>query len=220
MEVAHDLGYKTKYRMESALLGPEYDNDYIEKVLKGFKLSYERQDDIAGAAAKLLAQNKIVGWFQGRVEFGPRALGSRSILMSPKKRENTDIINAEVKFREAYRPFCPSMLYEAMDEYLEGAYESPFMILSFKVPEDKVKEIPAVVHVDGTCRPQTVKKDVNPIYWKLIKEFESETGTPVILNTSYNVKGLPIVCTPQQALADFFACGLDYLAIGNFLVKK
>ena len=168
----------------------------------------------------MLAKNKIVGWFQGRMEIGPRALGGRSILMSPAKAENKDKINLEVKFREPYRPFCPSMLATAAEEYLVNPYPSPFMILSFDVQEGKQKEIPAVVHVDGTCRPQTVEKAVNPRYWKLISSFEKESGIPVLLNTSMNIKGEPMVCSPKEALNTFFSTGIDYLAIGNFLVSK
>jgi carbamoyltransferase len=215
-----ELGYKPDYVMRHAYLGPEYTNDDIKKVLDIAKLTYEYHDDISGIAADLIAKGKIVGWFQGRMEWGPRALGNRSILADPRNPKMKDIINHYVKFREEFRPFCPSLLKKAAPEYLENPYDSPFMILTFRVPQDKIKEIPAVVHVDGTVRPQTVEKDVNPVFYKLIKDFEGETSIPVVLNTSFNIAGEPIVCKPEDAIRTFYACGLDYLAIRNYLVKK
>jgi carbamoyltransferase len=154
------------------------------------------------------------------MEAGPRALGNRSILADPRDSEIKDKLNYLVKHREPFRPFCPSMLDKAKKEYLENAYESPFMILSFKVPEEKRKEIPGVVHVDGTVRPQTVTKEANPKYYKLISEFEKLTGVPVVLNTSFNDKGQPIVENPGQAVKMFFGTGMDALIIENFLIKK
>jgi carbamoyltransferase len=154
------------------------------------------------------------------MEAGPRALGNRSILADPRDPEIKDKLNYLVKHREPFRPFCPSLLDKAKKEYLENAYESPFMILSFKVPEEKRKEIPGVVHVDGTVRPQTVTKEANPRYYKLISEFEKLTGVPVVLNTSFNIKGEPMVCKPEQAIADFYSTGMDALIINDFLVAK
>jgi carbamoyltransferase len=217
--LAHEEGFKFK-KLEHVYFGPEYSNEEVEKVLKTANLKYEEISDPSGTAAELLAQGKIVGWFQGRMEAGPRALGNRSILADPRDPGIKDKLNYLVKHREPFRPFCPSLLDKAKKEYLENAYESPFMILSFKVPEEKRKEIPGVVHVDGTVRPQTVTKEANPRYYKLISEFEKLTGVPVVLNTSFNIKGEPIVCKPEQAIADFYSTGMDALIINDFLIAK
>ncbi|MGQ0796767.1 MAG: carbamoyltransferase family protein [Methanobacteriota archaeon] len=220
LAVAKDLGDSVRREMRDAYLGPAYDDETIAAALDARKIPYEEVADIEDEVADLLACDKIVGWFQGRMEFGPRALGARSILMSPTRAENKDIINAQVKFREAYRPFCPSLLAEAADEYLVDARPSPFMILSFVVRPEKRREIPAVTHVDGTCRPQTVERDVNPRYWKVIRRFESRSSVPVVLNTSLNVRGKPIACSPADALAAYFTGGIDHMAMGNLLLSK
>lgn len=200
--------------------GPQFSNAEIEAILEGRGLKYEHCKDISKRCAELLAEGKIIGWFQGRMESGPRALGNRSILMSPEKAENKDIINARVKFREAFRPFCPSIIEESRCEYLNGSREEPFMITSFDANTAKRDKIPAVVHVDGTVRPQTVREEVNPKYYDLIKRFGDITGIPVILNTSFNIRGDPIVCSPRDAIKCFYDTGLDYLAIGDFLLSK
>lgn len=214
------MGYKVKFKMEHAYYGPEFSDEYVENWLRISKLRYESLGDISGTVGELVSKGKIVGWFQGRMEFGPRALGNRSILADPRDPGMKDRINEYVKFREEFRPFCPSLLDEAKEEYLQNAHDSPFMILTFDVPREKQKEIPAVVHVDGTARPQTVKKEINPKFYRLIKAFEEVTSVPVVLNTSFNVAGEPIVCRPEEALRTFSSCGLDYLAIGNFLIEK
>lgn len=203
--------------------GPEYSDSEIEKILKIRNLTYEKYDSktkLVKNTAKLLSKGKIIGWFQGKMEAGPRALGNRSILMDPGKAENKDIINSRVKYREAFRPFCPSMTPEAAKKYLVKPTSSEFMIISFDVPKDKIKDIPAVVHVDGTARPQVVTKSINPLYYDLINEFGKLTGVPVLLNTSFNIKGQPIIMTPADAVKCFYDTGLDYLAIGNFLLTK
>ncbi|MEM7819474.1 MAG: carbamoyltransferase [Candidatus Aenigmatarchaeota archaeon] len=215
-----ELGYKPNEKMEHVYYGPEFTNEEIENALKLSKVKYEFYDDISGICAELIAKGNIVGWFQGRMEWGPRALGNRSILADPRNPKMKDLINQYVKFREEFRPFCPSMLASAAKEYLEGAYPSPFMILTFKVPEEKRREIPAVVHVDGTVRPQTVEKHINERFYNLIKSFEELTSVPVVLNTSFNIAGEPIVCRPIEAIRTFYSCGMDYLAIGNYLIKK
>jgi carbamoyltransferase len=183
-------------------------------------LTYEKTDNPSEVAAKFLAEGKIVGWFQGRMESGPRALGNRSILMNADKPENKDIINAKVKFREPFRPFCPSLLYEKKDEYLKNSREEPFMITSFNVTDNKKDRIPAVVHVDNTLRPQTVRKEINPIYWELIKAFGNITGEYLLLNTSFNIKGQPIVNSPLDAIRCFFGTGMDVLIMGNYAIIK
>ena len=154
------------------------------------------------------------------MESGPRALGNRSILTSANNSENKDIINARVKFREPFRPFCPSILYERKDDYLKNNREEPFMITSFDVTDAKKDKVPAVVHRDGTLRPQTVKKEVNPRYWNLIDHFGNLTGEYLLLNTSFNVMGEPIVCNPREAIRCFYDSGIDLLVLGNYILKK
>ena len=206
--------------LSDVYFGPEYTNDEIRVLLEARGLAYEYVDDPSGAAAVYLSEDKVVGWFQGRMESGPRALGNRSILMSPLKEENKDIINRCVKYREAFRPFCPSMLYEKSQEYLINSRDERFMVTSFTVKEDKRDKIPAVVHVDGTARPQMVKEEINPRYYNLIKKFGEITGEYVVLNTSFNVKGEPVVCHPREAIKCFFDTGLDVLFMGNYKICK
>lgn len=200
--------------------GPKYDNDRIKSSLEGYKLEYQTPDDICRRTAELLADGNLVGWFQGRMEFGARALGNRSILADPRTEESLNRVNKNVKNREPWRPFAPSLKYEARDEYLVGGDESPYMILLDTVQTEKRDQIPAVTHVDGTTRPQTVRKQDNKKYYRLIEEFESITGVPVLLNTSFNVSGEPIVESPAQAIQDFYSTGLDALAIGDHLLQK
>ncbi len=200
--------------------GPAYSDDQIAKVLAERKLEASFETDIAATVAGLLAEDKIVGWFQGRMEAGPRALGGRSILMSPMRAENKDIINARVKFREAFRPFCPSILAEDAPSYLERYRPEAFMITSFDVAADKKHQLPAVVHADGTLRPQCVEAAVNPLYWRLISEFKRLTGVPALLNTSLNIKGEPMICSPREAIRCFFDSGMDHLALGSYLLGK
>lgn len=207
-------------KLEHLYAGPEFGNDDIERCLKTRRIAYTRPENIFETTARLLADNRIVGWFQGRMEAGPRALGNRSILMSPLLAENKDTINASVKYREAFRPFCPSLLEERQGDYLVNPRNEPYMITAFDVTEDKKDKIPAVVHVDGSLRPQTVRRDLNPRYHALIKAFGDVTGEYILLNTSFNVMGEPIVCTPSQAVKCFFDSGLDHLVLGDFLISK
>jgi len=206
--------------MRHAYLGAEWCEGEIEKALRTYKLRYTRLNDPAHTAAELLAEGKILSWFQGRMEFGPRALGSRSILSDPRDPEMNAKVNNAVKFREWWRPFAPSMLKEAAAEYLESATDSPFMILTAPVKPEKRGVIPAVTHVDGSARPQTVEQEINPLYWRLIREFGDRTGVPVIMNTSFNLRGEPIVNSPTDAVRTFFSSGMDALVIGPFLVEK
>ena len=201
-------------------LGPSFTNEEIEKVLKVYKLPYAREKNVSRRAAELLAQNRLIGWFQGRMEFGPRALGMRSILADPRFAENRDRVNDAVKFRENWRPFAPSVLVERGAEYFDDFYPSPYMILTFWANKQKAHEIPAVVHVDGSARVQSVEHSVNPLYYDLIEEFGRLTGVPVVLNTSFNLKGDPIVCTPKDAVQTFYTSGLDDLVVGDFVVSK
>ena len=206
--------------LDNVYWGPEYDDAAIETILRERGLNYERVEDPAEAAAQYLVHNLALGWFQGRMETGPRALGGRSILMSPLKAENKDLINAKVKYREAFRPFCPSILYERAGDYLIKPRDELFMISSFEARPEKHAAVSAVVHVDGTLRPQLVKKEVNPLYHRLIRRFGELSGEYAVLNTSFNVKGEPIVCTPRQAVKCFFDTGLDVLIMGHYVVKK
>lgn len=200
--------------------GPEYSANEIEEILKARHLTYKRVDNIEEYTAKHLANNKIVAWFQGRMESGPRALGNRSILMSSNRPENKDVINARVKFREAFRPFCPSLLWEKRDEYLQNARDEFFMITSFTAQKDKWDKVPAVVHADKTLRPQTVNQKFNPRFWNLINEFGKQTGEYLLLNTSFNIMGEPIVCNPREAIRCLYDTGLDVLVMDNFVLEK
>ncbi|HLZ70243.1 MAG TPA: carbamoyltransferase [Dehalococcoidia bacterium] len=206
--------------MEDAYFGPEYGEQEIEAALRAYKLPWRRVCDVTRVTARLLCQGQIVGWFQGRVEFGPRALGNRSILADPRRAEMKDRVNESVKFREGWRPFAPSCLEERMAEYFTPAHPSPFMILTFDVRPDKRDVIPAVTHADGSARVQTVGREVNPRYWELIAEFDRLSGVPVLLNTSFNLRGEPIVCSPKDAIRTFYSSGLDFLVLGDFVVTK
>jgi carbamoyltransferase len=201
-------------------LGLEFSNEEIEQVLKVYKLPYQREANVAGRAAELLAQNRLIGWFQGRMEFGPRALGCRSILADPRFVENRDRVNDAVKFRENWRPFAPSVLIEKASRYFQDFRPSPYMILSFWADKMHAHEIPAVIHVDGSCRVQSVMREANPRYYALLEEFEKLTNVPVVMNTSFNLKGDPIVCSPKDAIQTFYTSGLDDLVIGDFVVSK
>jgi carbamoyltransferase len=208
------------HKMRHAYLGAENSDEDIESALTTYKLRATRVADPAAAAAEMLANGKILGWVQGRMEFGPRALGARSILADPRDPEMNAKVNNAVKFREWWRPFAPSMLAEVAGEYIESATDSPFMILTAQVKPEKRSVIPSVTHVDGSARPQTVERDVNPLYWRLIREFGNRTGVPVVMNTSFNLRGEPIVSTPTDAVRTFFSSGMDALVIGNFVVEK
>lgn len=211
---------KKHSKLEKLYYGPDFTNEEIKKILDERGLLYQYADNSYEIAAKYLTKNYVIGWFQGRMETGPRALGNRSILMSPLKSENKDIINEKVKYRETFRPFTPSMLYEKMEDYLINPREELFMTTSFDVKEEKKKCIPAVVHVDGTARPQMVKKETNSVYYNLIKKFGELTGEYVILNTSFNVKGEPIICNPREAIKCFYDTGIDILVLGNYIIEK
>lgn len=208
-------------RMSDAYLGPRFTSENCKEIINTYGLSFVElsNDELCVRVAKILSDGKLVFWFQGRMEWGPRALGNRSLLADPRKKGMKDVINLKVKQREAFRPFAPSILEERSSEYFYNGISSPFMLLALKVREEKAKEIPAVVHVDGTARPQTVNREANPLYWKLIKEFESITGVPVILNTSFNVQE-PIVCSPEDAIKCFLKTDVDYLVLNNLLVVR
>ncbi len=207
-------------RLRQLYVGPESSDDEIEKTLCTYKIRATRLQDPAETAAEMLAEGRILGWFQGRMEFGPRALGARSILADPRDPEMNAKVNNAVKFRESWRPFAPALLVEVAPEYMESAYDSPFMIFTSVVRPEKRNVIPSVTHVDGTARPQTVERDVSPLYYRMIQAFGERTGVPVVMNTSFNLRGEPIVCTPTEAIRTFFSSGMDALVMGSFLVEK
>ncbi len=208
------------YHLDHLYLGPEYNDKEIEDVLKLRYLKYRVIDNPSKYAAQKLAEDKIVAWFQGRMESGPRALGNRSILMSANKAENKDTINARVKFREAFRPFCPSILWEKKEDYLMNCRDEFFMITSFTCKPEKRSNVPAVVHADHTLRPQTIKKEQNEKFWNLINEFGEITGEYLILNTSMNIMGEPVINHPREAIRCFYDNGLDVLIMNNFVLEK
>jgi carbamoyltransferase len=216
----HELGNKRNFVMNHASWGPGYDDGEMRALLEESKLSYTTCDNPAVTAARMIAEGKIVGWFQGRLEWGPRALGNRSILADPRRANMTDVVNRYVKHREDFRPFAPSVLHEYGDEYFVNYHDSPFMLEVFPVKPIAREKIPAVVHVDNTSRVQTVSRDRNPLYWELIEEFRKITDVPVVLNTSFNVRGEPIVNTPREALRCFYATGMDALVVGNYVIDK
>jgi carbamoyltransferase len=210
-----------EYIMEHAYLGPGFSNGECKAALESFGLDYRELTDqaLCQQMAKALADGKLVCWFQGRMEWGPRALGNRSLLADPRRKEMRDLINRKVKQREPFRPFAPSLLEERSGEYLVDAVPSPFMLLAFDVRPAMRRVIPAVTHVDGTTRPQTVSRETNPLFWRLIKEFEALTRIPVLLNTSFNVQE-PVVCTPRDAIDCFLRTTVDHLVLNNLLVER
>ncbi|HEU5226206.1 MAG TPA: carbamoyltransferase C-terminal domain-containing protein [Ktedonobacteraceae bacterium] len=207
------------YHMEHAFLGPSYSDDEIEQFLRWSKLPYRRLENVAQEAADLLAEDKVIGWFQHRMEFGPRALGARSILASPLHASMQSKLN-EIKDREDFRPVAPVVLEEEAPKWFANAGQSPFMLFVYDVLPDKADQIPAVRHVDGTARIQTINREQHPLYYDLLKAFQQRTGVPVLVNTSFNTRGEPIVCTPRDAVECFWTSPLDALVIGSFLLEK
>jgi carbamoyltransferase len=207
------------WHMEHAFLGPDYTPAEIEEFLKRGKLNYTRPADFAGEVARLLAEDKIVGWFQGRMEFGPRALGGRSILASPLGADMQQRLN-EIKDREDFRPVAPVVLEEEAASWFKDARVSPFMLFVHEVAPQNAARIPAVRHVDGTARIQTIRRAQNPLYYDLIRAFGQRTGVPVLVNTSFNTRSEPIVCTPRDAVECFWTSPIDVLAIGPFVLRK
>ncbi|WP_141735550.1 carbamoyltransferase family protein [Oligoflexus tunisiensis] len=210
---------KRSYRMDHVYLGPAFDDEAIEEQLKRSKLSYRKSEHLAQDVADLLIADNIVGWFQGRMEFGPRALGSRSILASPLRAEMQARLN-DIKDREDFRPVAPVVLEEEASAWFLNVHVSPFMLFVHDVRPEKAPLIPAVCHIDGTARVQTVNTQQNALYYELIQAFGQKTGVPVLINTSFNTKGQPIVCTPADAVACFYTSPLDVLVMGSFIVTK
>ena len=228
--------------MQGSYLGPIYDQDTIEKELSDCSAIFDivNEDEMIEQTAQALADGKAIGWFQGRMEFGPRALGSRSILGDPRSEKMQKTLNLKVKYRESFRPFAPSVLREDVSEWFEADYDSPYMLLVDDVKKDKCIEmtkeekslfginklnikrssIPAVTHVDYSARIQTVHKKTNPKYHALISKFKEKTGCSVLVNTSFNVRGEPIVCSPKDAFKCFMGTELDLLVVGNCIHRK
>jgi len=228
--------------MRGSFLGPAYGNDEIEALLQRVRAPYERLDEtmLLCRVAGELASEKVVGWFQGPMEFGPRALGGRSILGDPRSPKMQSVMNLKIKYRESFRPFAPSVLRERVADYFEMDVDSPYMLLVAGVRQDRRVEmsadqkalwgidllnvprsdIPAVTHVDYSARIQTVHADANPRYYKLLQEFERKTGCPVLVNTSFNVRGEPIVCSPEDAYRCFMRTEMDVLVLENCLLYK
>lgn len=232
---------EAKDLQKSSLLGPSFSDEEIEKYLKDNKVSYEKlsNDSIPKKISSILADQKVVGWFEGRMEFGPRALGARSILGDPRSTQMQSIMNLKIKFRESFRPFAPTILFEKAREYFGLNCESPYMLMVSPVEEDKrdagssantakgfeklkIKRslIPAVTHVDYSARVQTVKREDNQLYYDMINQFYKDHGCPLVINTSFNVRGEPIVCTPADAYRCFMRTNMDYLIMGSFLIDK
>jgi carbamoyltransferase len=207
------------YVMKHAFLGPAYEDAEVEQFLNWSKVPSRKLHNVAEETADLLVQDKIIGWFQGRMEFGPRALGARSILASPLHADMQNRLNA-LKDREDFRPVAPVVLEEEAGNWFAGADVSPFMLFVDQVQPEKANRIPAVRHVDGTARIQTINREQSPRYYDLLKAFQARTGVPVLVNTSFNTRGQPIVCTPRDALECFWTSPLDALVIGSYLLEK
>jgi carbamoyltransferase len=211
--------------MRHAYWGPAYSDQEIKAALAEKKVEYryfDREEDLLDETARLIEEGKVIGWYQGRLEFGPRALGNRSLVADARNPRMKDIINAKVKFREAFRPFAPSVLKEHAHEYFEmpPGMDAPFMLLVPKVRPEMHAVLPAITHEDGTGRVQTVTEEDNGRYYRLIKTFGKRTGVPVVINTSFNVRGEPIVCSPRDAVNTFLNTGIDVVVMGNFLATE
>ena len=215
------LDFPRTYNMSHAYTGPQFSNGYVESVLKRRNLGYSTLDtpELAKETARLVEEGNVIGWFQGRMEWGPRALGNRSIIADPRRSTTQQLLNSRIKNRESFRPFAPAILEEYTGDYFDQSYPDPFMLKVYGVLPEKQEIIPAVTHVDGSGRLQTVSKDVSPTYYELINAFYERTGVPVVLNTSFN-ENEPIVCTPEEAIDCFMRTKMDVLVVGNYLVKK
>jgi carbamoyltransferase len=216
----YGLGRERPPRLTSAYLGATFSNDDIERDLSRAGQAFRRLDDAPAAAAAAIADGLVIGWFQGATEYGPRSLGNRSILADPRRAEMKDRVNGLIKEREGFRPFAPAILEAEAPGWFEMIRHSPWMLFVDNVREERRNEIPAVVHVDGSTRPQTVTPEGNPLFHALLARFHQITGVPMVLNTSFNVSGEPMINTPSEALRCFHASGLEALFIGNFLLTK
>jgi carbamoyltransferase len=220
MWVSARSGENPRFNMNHAQWGPGYSSAEVEKAARTTGMRFTRPDSIEETTAEALAKGKVVAWFNGRMEVGPRALGGRSILAHPAIPGMNDRVNRDVKFRDSWRPFCPSMLESAAADYLKPSLETRFMTVAAEANARGLAEIPAVIHVDGSTRPQTVNEDSHPAYAKTIAAFARRSGVPVVLNTSLNVKGEPVACTPMDALRCFYSSGIDAIALQDLWLSK
>ena len=230
-------------KMRGSYLGPQFsdlDIQLTEKRYKGVSTYFDNTDELCLMVAELLDEGKVIGWFQGKMEWGPRALGNRSIISDARKPDIQKKLNLKIKFREGFRPFAPSVLIEDVDEYFDFKKSSPYMLLIADVKPERRKtlpdgyhslpwrdklyylrsDLPAITHIDYSARLQTVHRDTNPLYWQLIERFKERTGYGVIVNTSFNVRGEPIVCSPEDAYRCFMRTEMDFLVLGNFIFDK
>jgi carbamoyltransferase len=218
------LKQRRSFVMDHSYVGRSYSEETVraatQRSMVRIQTTAVQSADICAETAKLLADQKVIGWFQGRSEFGPRALGNRSLIADPRKAEMKDILNSRVKHRQPFRPFAPIVLEERAKDIFEGEEDSPFMLIAKSVRPEWRDKIPAIVHVDGTARVQTVLEATNPALYRLLKEFEALTGVPVLINTSFNIKGEPIVETPRDAMRCFLTTGIDHLVLHDTLVSK
>ncbi len=221
------LNNKRNFVMDSAYLGPEYNDDEIKNFLNKEEIKYSKfpnEERLLDQVSKLIYNNNVIGWFQGRMEFGPRALGNRSILSNPCNPNMQDILNLKVKHREKFRPFAPVICEEDVNKYFDGDKKlqmpSYYMLMVYPIKEEKRKLIPAVTHVDGSGRLQVLNKKYNELYWRLIKQFGKLSKVPILINTSFNIRGEPIVCSPKEAYKCMMGTGIDYLVLGNYLIKR
>ena len=228
--VANNLGELVdNSKMTNAFYGPSFYNDYHEELLNEKKEQldssncivehFDKEKDLCKKTAEAIADGKVIGWFQGRMEWGPRALGNRSILCDPRREDIREILNLKIKRRESFRPFAPAILFEDIDDWFDENHEVPFMMQVYNIHKDKQKIIPAVTHKDGTGRLQTVDSLNNPRYYDLILEFKKITGVPIVLNTSFN-ENEPVVCRPEEALETFLRTKMDLLVLGNWMVYR
>ena len=211
---------KRNFFIENYFLGPKNSNSKILYKLKKYQIKYKKILQVEKHAAESISQNKVIGWFQDRIEFGDRALGNRSILADPRNAKMKKIVNEKIKYREIFRPFAPAILKEEVKKFFYEPNESKYMETALLIKKEKRKFIPAVTHKDGTARLQTVDKKFNPKFYKLINEFYKITGIPIVLNTSFNIQGEPIVCSIEDAIKNFYLSGLDILYMGNFVIEK
>jgi carbamoyltransferase len=210
-----------RYIMDGAYTGPEFSDEEIQQELESSGLKFEKYSDqeLIERAARDIADGAVVGWFQGRMEFGPRALGNRSIVVDPRRADMKEILNKRIKKREAFRPFAPSILAEHVADYFEQTHPAPTMLMVYQIKPERRAEIPGVTHVDGSGRLQTVSREMNPRYYQLIEEFYKLSGVPLVLNTSFN-ENEPIVCTPRDAIDCFLKTRMDVLYIGDYSVRR
>jgi carbamoyltransferase len=224
-----EMGNPRSFVMDHAYLGPEFSNAEIGELLtvNAQKIQAENclveeildEAELCRRTALRVAEGKVIGWFQGRLEWGPRALGNRSIVCDPRRADMKDILNLKIKRRESFRPFAPSIIREAVKEWFETDYDVPFMLQVYQIREDKRPLIPAVTHVNGSGRLQSVTESQNPRYYRLIKSFETITGVPTVLNTSFN-ENEPVVCKPEEALDCFLRTRMDVLVMGNWFMER